>query len=114
MKTMTVLGEVRLTGRIDPGNELGVMYYQPADVYLQNDGVQRFWMSEGLRYELARDAVGWVVTGPSLDASHTYRLASHGEYTDRLPLVVGTVDLEPANRYELVARGRSWELHEIA
>ncbi|HEX7741492.1 MAG TPA: hypothetical protein VF442_03505, partial [Sphingobium sp.] len=71
MKIMTAekisLGEVRIAGKgeLTGHGEGSVVTHQPDSdshgVYLQNDGVWRYWMQPNHTYTLVRDEIGWGV-----------------------------------------------------
>jgi hypothetical protein len=117
MKTMTRLGELRITGHgeMTGHGEGAVVTHQPDGVYLQNDGVLRYWMQPNHTYTLTRDKIGWVVGCHSWPSDgHIYRLATAGAYTDRLPVGDEMVELDSAKRYELVPANGGWDLAEVA
>lgn len=117
--TTTSLGELRIegaqyAGRDGQGNP-DAFSYRPVGVYLQNDGRWSHWIeADGGPYQLVRDDTGWLVTCHYWAPGHTYRLATGGEFTDRLPLASGMFVLDPSRRYELRTAGETWELHELA
>jgi hypothetical protein len=93
------------TDNTDEGASWGdAIWHRPAGIYLQNDGVIRYWLVEGYSYQLDHDDTGWVVNHagqPYGGPGHVHRLAAGGVLVDWLPVGDGRIELDPARRYEI-------------
>jgi hypothetical protein len=104
--TATIIGTLRITGRVHYDDDRQFEMYAPDGVALENDGHWEHWMAPGETYEIRHDGTGWRVTCQTWTDGHIRRLADErGMFVSALPMAEsGDVDLDPGVGYAIHSR----------